>query len=494
METLIARFRGLSLRQQIGAGVGVAAAALISFMVIQMALQEDQALLYAGLEPSAAGEVVAVLEGEGIDYAIRGTSLYVPASERDRLRLSLAQRNLPAAKAGGYELLDELDGFSTTSEMFSVTYWRAKEGEIARTLMTIPGVENARVHIGVGERSLFSRSEAERTASVTLTAPGGLSDGQVRAVRYLTALAIPGLPASEVGVVETARGLLSDNNDPLSDGSDRHAATLERSLLSLVEARVGVGNARVSVAMERARQREEVESRTVDPQGSAVLNRRLTESTTTESGTEQALTVASDLPDGEDAASERSLDDQKSSEEIAYAVSTIERRVETLPGGIERLSVAILLNDLTVDGVTTPRPAEEMEALRDVVSAAAGINPQRGDILTIRSLPFGLVPQGSSAPIESPSALPSTGTMLGLGGLLAVGFFFFLFVIRPIMKAPKAEDFDQPIDGTLILDAQTGLLEGDPIQTLRDRAREKPEAAASLLNAWLVDEEEAQRT
>ena len=249
METITARLQALNGSQRVIAGVGLLAAILVSALILRLATQSDQALLYAGLEPSAAGDVISVLDAEGVSYSVRGTSLYVDEKERDRLRLSLAQRNLPKPASEGYELLDNLDGFSTTSEMFSVTYWRAKEGEIARTLMTIPGVERARVHIGIGERSLFSRNEASHTASVTLTAPGGLTNNQVRAVRYLTALAIPGLPASEVGVIETSRGLLTDDSDLLSEGGNRQVSTLEHSLLSLVEARVGVGNARVSVAM-----------------------------------------------------------------------------------------------------------------------------------------------------------------------------------------------------------------------------------------------------
>ena len=93
------------------------------------------ALLYAGLDDSAAGEVVAALDARGVPYEVRGDAIWVPESARDLERITLAAEGLPATSAGGYELLDSLSGFGTTSQMFDAAYWRAKEGELARTIL-----------------------------------------------------------------------------------------------------------------------------------------------------------------------------------------------------------------------------------------------------------------------------------------------------------------------------------------------------------------------
>ncbi len=62
------------------------------------------------------------------------TAIYVDAAQRDSLRMVLAGQGLPATGGAGYELLDSLSGFGTTSQMFDAAYWRAKEGELARTI------------------------------------------------------------------------------------------------------------------------------------------------------------------------------------------------------------------------------------------------------------------------------------------------------------------------------------------------------------------------
>ena len=94
--------------------------------------------------------------------------------------MALAAEGLPAAGGGGYELLDSLSGFGTTSQMFDAAYWRAKEGEIARTLLAMPEVKAARVHIASAPTRAF-QPEAKPTASVTLTTvSGALTEAQAK--------------------------------------------------------------------------------------------------------------------------------------------------------------------------------------------------------------------------------------------------------------------------------------------------------------------------
>ena len=52
--------------------------------------------------------------------------------------MALAAKGLPAGGPAGYEILDNLSGFGTTSQMFDAAYWRAKEGELARTITGSP--------------------------------------------------------------------------------------------------------------------------------------------------------------------------------------------------------------------------------------------------------------------------------------------------------------------------------------------------------------------
>lgn len=128
MQNVLATWSALDLRRRIiiiGATVAMFAAVLA---LGRIAGQTQMALLYAGLEPASAGEVVAALEQRGVAHEVRGDSIFVDAAQRDGLRMALASEGLPTAGGGGYELLDSLSGFGTTSQMFDAAYWRAKGG------------------------------------------------------------------------------------------------------------------------------------------------------------------------------------------------------------------------------------------------------------------------------------------------------------------------------------------------------------------------------
>ena len=135
--------KGLPLPRQIMLGAAVLGIiAAMSFMV-QGATRDPMALLYSGLEPQYAGEIIEELEKTGTPYKIEGGAIFIPQGKRDQVRFALAREGLPRQSVQGYELLDEVNGFSVTSEMYNAAYWRAKEGELTRTILAIPGVTSA---------------------------------------------------------------------------------------------------------------------------------------------------------------------------------------------------------------------------------------------------------------------------------------------------------------------------------------------------------------
>ena len=106
MQNLATVWNGLAARQR----VIVAASALAVFaavlLISRLAMQPNLALLYAGLEGSAAADVITALEQRGVPYQVRGDAIYAPQSERDALRIALAGEGLPQNGTAGYELLD----------------------------------------------------------------------------------------------------------------------------------------------------------------------------------------------------------------------------------------------------------------------------------------------------------------------------------------------------------------------------------------------------
>ena len=485
---LLHTLRDLPWQKQAVAAAAVLGTILMLGLLARTATRAPMALLYAGLDPQAAGEIVAKLDADGVPYRVDGERVSVPADQRDRLRLRLAQEGLPRQSAAGYELLDSLSGFSTTADMFSAAYWRAKEGELTRTLLGMPTVRAARVHIGAEARGGFARGPDARTASVTLTAPGGLSAQQVRAVQHMTALAVANLAPEDVAVIETSRGLLtgSEEDDAVLDEGKREAR-LARDLTQLLEARVGAGNARVSVAMTLSREREAWSAREMDPASAVVAETKRTETKETENTAEPAVTVASDLPDGDTGeAPERQSERGETREETRYDYAVTDREGERLPGRVTALSVAVLINDpVPEEGAeAAPRSPEELAALRALLEAAAGIDEARGDRLTLRSLPF---ERPALPEADAPSLLARSEAQLWqagqIGFLGAVALALGFFVVRPVLTAKAAA-----IEAAPLIAAEAPA---DPLTALRQSAISEPEAAAALLEAWLEEERTA---
>jgi flagellar M-ring protein FliF len=132
-----------------------------------------------------------------------GGTILVPADQVTKLRMALAQDNLPAAGVG-YEIFDKSDAFGTTAFVQNINRLRALEGELARSIQTIEGIESARVHLVVPERQIFSRDAQTPSGSVVLKTRGVLGRGQVQAIQHLVAAAVASLTPDRVAIVDDA--------------------------------------------------------------------------------------------------------------------------------------------------------------------------------------------------------------------------------------------------------------------------------------------------
>jgi len=500
VETL----KNLSLGRQLALAGAVLGVVLAMTFMVRGAVQEPMALLYSGLEPVNAGEVIEELDKRGVDYEIRGEAIFIPQSQRDSVRYALAREGLPQQSVRGYELLDDVNGFSTTSEMYNANYWRAKEGELTRTILSIPGVQSARVHIGASLRSGFARSGPPQTASVTLQSAQGITPRQAEAIQYMVALAVSGLKPADVAVIDPQKGMIAGPNVAKSEQpsilADTQSNTLEQKILRLLEARVGSGNARVSVSVDVNRERQRVSEVTYDPQSRVIRNRTSNDvSETNGSSAGGGVTVASNLPQASNGGG-RSSSVRNSTESVVYEMN--ERRIETemLPGDVQRISVAVLLNQqaLNIDPTAANSTALSQQVIDDfenLILAAAGLDTQRGDSLTVELMPF----QEIEIPemVEAPSMIETMieryswpAAQAGLLGLIVLALAFG--VIRPLFKQPPAgqrgSELNSPqligSDGSASASAPT-----DPFEFLKDYTKDRQDETAALLQAWLEDDQ-----
>ncbi len=446
MQQILLVWTGLDTRRRIIVALATVAMFAAVLGLTRMASQPSMSLLYSGLDASAAGEVVAALEQQGVTYEVREGAILVDASRRDALRMTLAAEGMPANNGQGYELLDTLSGFGTTSQMFDAAYQRAKEGELARTIVASPQIKGARVHISNPSSNPFQR-DLKPTASVTVTArAGGITSAHAKALKYLVASAVAGLAPDDVSVIDGRGGLVLPGDETpgtLAGGSER-ALELRRNIERILEARVGFGNAVVEVSVETVTESEAIVERRFDPENRVAISTETEERSTTSSGSQSgSVTVASNLPEG-DAGSENSSRSENSEtrERVNFEVSETTREVVRTPGGIRRVSVAVLIDGLSNTDPATgevtwqPRPEDELEALRELVASAVGFDADRGDTITLKSMQF--EPLTEDVPDAAPSLLQAlhldTMSLIQLAVLAIVALVLGLFVVRPILS------------------------------------------------------------
>ncbi len=448
MQQIVSVWSALSLRRRIvvvGATIAMFAAVL---GLSRMAAQPSMELLYAGLEPGAAGDVVAALDQRGVAYDVRQGSIFVDSAQRDALRMTLASEGLPANNGQGYEILEGLTGFGTTSQMFDAAYWRAKEGELARTITASPKIKAARVHISNPSSNPFQR-DIRPTASVTVTGQSGnIAQPQAMAFKFLVASAVAGLAPEDVSIIDGRNGVVVAGDDPAAGtGSvNERAVELRRNIQRLLEARVGIGNAVVEVSVETVTEREAIVERRFDPESRVAISSETEERSNSSSGSQAGgVTVASNLPEGDATSGDSTSrsENSESRERINYEVAETTREVLRTPGAIKRVSVAVLVDGIRVPDAATgaetwePRPEAEMEALRELVASAVGFDEARGDTITLKSMEF--VPLGELPPEPDPSLFSAmqldTMALIQVAVLAVVALALGLFVVRPILAA-----------------------------------------------------------
>lgn len=543
MQQLLDVWNALSFGRKITAILATGAMFLAIIGLARVASTPSLTLLYAGLEQGAAGEVVRALEARGVDFEVRGTSIFVDTRQRDQLRMTLASEGLPANSAGGYELLDSLSGFGTTSQMFDAAYWRAKEGELARTIVASPYITSARVHIATGGTNPFQRGVTP-TASVAVTANGaGINAAQAKDLKYLVSSAVAGLSAEDVAIIGADGSLIEAGEDSQATGSDDKADVIREKVQRLLEARVGPGNAVVEVSVDMVTESEAIRERRFDPDSRVAISTDTEESTSASNqAASGSVTVASNLPDGDAAAGGEGSSSQNNQtrERVNYEVSETEREIIRAPGAIKRLSVAVLVNGseaTDANGATTiiPREEAELSALRELVSSAVGFDEGRGDVITIKSMSLQAIePQGTAATSSIFDGIHiDVMSAIQMAVLAIVTLILGLFVVRPVLSGNGGPRVDETLalpdaegglgdDGDALpgladmgggdssdfggLPQLGGMGDGgfpelpamgqamggdDPVDRLRNLIGERQEETVQILQGWLEDKEEA---
>jgi flagellar M-ring protein FliF len=486
-----------------GVMAGVAAVLTAFFLYIAGAITEPpKTILFSGLESRDAAAVTSKLDGMAVKYDVRdGGTILVPADQVTKLRMALAQDNLPAAGVG-YEIFDKSDTFGTTAFVQNINHQRALEGELARSMQTIEGIQSARVHLVIPEHQIFARDDQQPSASVVLKTSGRMDRGQVRAIQHLVAAAVAGLIPDRVAIVDDRGNLLAGGDDKsgpdaLARSQDEDTTNYENSLRqrveSIVSSVVGAGHVQVQVAADINYNHTQTTEEKFDPDSKVVRSTQTVEqnSSNTSGSNNNAVSVANALPGAANPANTNPTDQSKDTsgrteETTNYEISKTVKTSTVDGGDIKKVSVAVVV-DGSGDTAATykPRTPEEMAKITALVKSAMGFDTARGDQVQVTNMQF--------ARIEDASGTPAPKPLLGLDSaywfkiieaaiMCLTALLIGLFVARPLINRMFAAQGAAASGGTVALANPSPVAGSLPAPAAAGSAP-APESAAPALPA-----------
>jgi len=508
-------------------------------------------VLYRDLDPESANAVVTKLKAANTPYQLEdgGATLMVPATRIDELRLDFAAQGLPTAGRIGFEIFDRTS-FGTTEFLEHVNYRRGLEGELARTIATIADVSSARVHIALAKDSLFTASAEQAKASVVLKLRNArpLAPATVAGIAGLVSSAVESLRPESVIIVDTFGRPLSQPTDegatgdlagPAVERQQKFERDLTTKVVTLLEPVVGAGRVRVNVAARFSADTAE-ETEEVWDQAPVVRSRQTSSDTTSSASSASkqgraggvAGARANQPPEASTAAAQTLQVagaegvSGRSTETVNYEIGKKTRHTVEPSGQVERLSVAVIVDDTRTAGAdgqpakNTPRDAAEMERIKGLVAASVGLDTARGDQLTVENIAFEEAPE----PVEVPAGpwwkqvSPTVRDTLGVsvsdlmrwGLVVFLALVAFLAVLRPVLKGllpPAGAALTPAIAGAggsvpalaggrtvaeLEGELQAAAREGgrlSPLKSIAAKAEQEPEHVAKLVRAMLAQED-----
>jgi len=520
-------------------GVAVGLIAFIIFFATRFSAPPME-LLYGNLSATDAREITQQLELSGVPFqsANNNTEIMVPGERVTPLRMQMAELGLPSGGSMGYEVFDNMDALGSTNFMQNVNLVRALEGELARTIKSIEGVQNARVHLVMAQREMFTRETQEPTAAVYIKMRSGrLAENQVNAVQHLIAASVPKLKPSNISIVDERGALLSrsyENDEQMVVAQQDEARNnLERRLAqavtSMVESSLGPGKVRAEVRAEMEFDKvvtaEEIFNPDQQVQRSTVT---VTENNTTSETQPTDVTVAQNLPDANlnnQGQGRASSSENRTEETVNFEISkqTVNRVRES--GTLKRLSVAVLVDGTYTtaeDGTRTFTALTEdtLTKIDSLVKTAIGYDANRGDQIEVVNMPFTGFDDLANGPEEF-NLLGFTKEEImrmaeGLG-VAVVAVLVILLVVRPLVtrafeSMPQGEEAlmsegmaqlsgpggvpmpgsqqedEEDLDELIDIDKVEGRVKASSLRKISDIVDKHPEEALSIVRTWLYQE------
>lgn len=531
------------------AGVGVVSLALVLGAALYVNKPAYETL-YVGLETTDLNQVSIALAEASIDFAVGadGATIQVPVGMTGKARLLLAERGLPNSANAGYELFDNVGSLGLTSFMQEVTRVRALEGEIGRSIQQISGVAAARVHIVMPDVGNFRRGEQKPTASVMIRASTSTGRKAAASIRHLVASAVPGLEVDDVTILDSTGQLLAAG-DEYGNSELNRSLNIVQSVQQELETNIdkalapflGMDNFRSSVTANLNTDSQQIQETIFDPESRVERSVRITkeEQRSQQNQNDSAATVEQNIPQAAPEAGgatgpQSSDQSDKKEEQTNYEINS--RTVATVRNSyqIEKLSVAVVVNrgrvaQMVGEPVDQAKIDAYLAEMQKIVTSAAGLNQERGDVVTLTAMDFlesQLLEEAASGPGVTEVLSRNLGGIINSLAFVVVAFLVVWLGLRPLVRTVGATtastelstdsaglelpDFSPAAGGSSLMegfgsdfgfDSTDDLLGmGDDEGSFNRRVKEGPEKrlsrmveiseerAAKILRKWAVDQ------
>lgn len=524
LQSVIARLqaavRQFSLAQRTFAVLAVAALVLGGVALSSYLTKPTMGPLFSGLSGADASAIVDQLGSKGVKYQLAdgGSTILVPQDKLYAERIAMAAAGLPANKSGaGYSLLDSMP--VTASEFQQkTTYQRALEGELAKTVGAIDGVDQATVQLAIPDDSVFVEKKKDPTASVFVRTRTGatLSNDQVQAIVHLVSAGIQGMTPTDVAVIDASGKVLSavgtgTTSGPMSSGATTdYEARVQQAVQRILDPLVGAGNSAVTVTAQLGTSSSQTTTETFSatPTTPPLQSSTKTEQYSGAGGAGAAGVLGPDniaVPSGSATTGTGSY--TSTSTDVTNSVNKSTQVVTTPPGGVQRQSVSVAVDAKAGGGL-------DMTALTQAISAAAGIDTTRGDSISVQRMAFDTTSaQNASTALAKADAATAALQKQSMikqaaiaGAVLLLVIFLVVLGMRRSRRARREaldlgsltavdEGFDLP-DGIdpaglhPVLPPGPSPLLPDPRAVRREEveamADEQPAEVAELLRGWLA--------
>jgi len=508
----------------------------------------EYAVLFSNLSSDDAGSVVGKLKDDKIPYRLAdgGATILVPQDQVYEERVALAGDGVVKGGGSGWELFDKTN-LGMTDFQEKIDKQRATEGELQRTIAGLTPVESARVHLATPDSTLYSTAQQPTTASVAIkTKPGmELSSSEVRGITQLVSGAVDGLKPENVTIVnQDGNVLIPSATDPNGTTAEsggaasalkltqdqllakqRYESNLQENIQGMLDSALGPHRSAVRVATDMNFDATDTETKSYAPQGTIRSQQTEKESYT---GAVPGRVLPAGVP-GTTTNTVPTYQGQqqqiangrmnKSKNTVNYEITEQNSKHIDAPGKVTRTSVAVLVNvpptaaTIAANGTATAptyavNPAD-VAKIRNVVAAAAGIDPARGDQISVEAIPFAPLPEATATRVATVFGIP-VAALIAVVGILALGGIGYAVYLRrragdggfvPGMDMPS---FDSSMADELPSFEEHPMLEGAgglaaPIRSAADLTREQmieyvttvaqenPDNIAKLVKLWLAE-------